>query len=286
MVIRPDTTAVLHFVETIAAESRLWFTLRECMSATRLTEETATEQLKNLGPAICRVPDVNPLMAGNAFFVMVPEAFQRFGVPPLDFWLDDYFKSQMQPYYLCLLSAAQVYGVSRPPTAPVQIMTDRPTKSLQVGLLKMAFFVNQYMASTNVIQVPGAHGPLWVSGPTATFTELLAYDEQLGEALVTKAIVEMIAAEHACQAQAPQLSFSTMSDSVYCYHCGVRHPSEEMRQVSTRGGLRWRCIKSIQAARLGAEARASFGKSTTAINKASAQSIKSRLPNPERNSHG
>jgi len=74
-----------------------------------------------------------------------------------------------------------------------------------------------------------------------------------------------------------------MPNTIYCYHCSVRHPPEDMRQVSTKGGMRWRCIKSIEAAQQGAEARESFGKKTTADNKASTRSIKSRMANPERN---
>jgi hypothetical protein len=37
------------------------------------------------------------------------------------------------------------------------------------------------------------------------------------------------------------------ADTAYCYHCGKHHPIEEMRQVVTKGGKRWRCIKSIEA---------------------------------------
>jgi hypothetical protein len=33
----------------------------------------------------------------------------------------------------------------------------------------------------------------------------------------------------------------------FCYHCGAHHPVEEMRQIETRAGKRWRCIRSIKA---------------------------------------
>ena len=68
-----------------------------------------------------------------------------------------------------------------------------------------------------------------------------------------------------------------MSDTAYCYHCGTHHPKEEMRQIETKGGKRWRCIKSIQATKQGREEREAFGRQTTAINKAEAQSKKARL---------
>jgi hypothetical protein len=70
--------------------------------------------------------------------------------------------------------------------------------------------------------------------------------------------------------QREQRSF--MPDTIYCYHCRVHHPAAEMRQIETKSGKRWRCIKSIQAAKQGSEARAAFGRQTTELNRAEAQS--------------
>jgi hypothetical protein len=72
-----------------------------------------------------------------------------------------------------------------------------------------------------------------------------------------------------------------MTDSVFCYHCRVHHPINEVRKVNTKLGKRWRCVKSIAASRNGLQAREEFGRQTTAINKADAETILSRLKNPE-----
>jgi hypothetical protein len=45
-----------------------------------------------------------------------------------------------------------------------------------------------------------------------------------------------------------------------------------MRQLATKTGKRWRCIKSIEATKAGREARDAFGKRVTADNKADCQS--------------
>ncbi len=63
-----------------------------------------------------------------------------------------------------------------------------------------------------------------------------------------------------------------MPDTLYCYHCRLYHPKEEMRQIDTKGGKRWRCIKSIEAAKRDRETREAFGRQMSAINKAQAQS--------------
>lgn len=67
-----------------------------------------------------------------------------------------------------------------------------------------------------------------------------------------------------------------MSQSAYCYHCGTHHPKVEMRQIETKAGKRWRCIKSIQATKRSTAERDGFGKRISAENKAEAQS-KARL---------
>jgi hypothetical protein len=66
-----------------------------------------------------------------------------------------------------------------------------------------------------------------------------------------------------------------MSTTRYCYHCGKSHPEEEMRQIKTGAGMKWRCIKSIQAVKKTSSERDAFGKQITAIN-AKVQSTKAK----------
>lgn len=74
----------------------------------------------------------------------------------------------------------------------------------------------------------------------------------------------------------------TMSQTAFCYHCGIHHPLGDMRQIPTKAGPRWRCVKSIEASQKGAAAREAFGRQTTAINKADMEAAKRRMTNPER----
>ena len=58
-----------------------------------------------------------------------------------------------------------------------------------------------------------------------------------------------------------------MSKTAYCYTCGGHHPLEEMRQIITSNGMRWRCIKTIEASRQARAKRQDFGAQMTAKNK-------------------
>ena len=66
-----------------------------------------------------------------------------------------------------------------------------------------------------------------------------------------------------------------MANTAYCYYCSREHPKDEMRQIATKGGPRWRCVKSIEATRKGVAERDAFGKQVTEIN-SSAQREKSK----------
>ncbi len=73
-----------------------------------------------------------------------------------------------------------------------------------------------------------------------------------------------------------------MPETAFCYHCGTHHPLEEMRQILTKTGKRWRCVKSIEATKVGIAKRDAYGQQISATNKAEAKARKRRMANPER----
>ena len=72
------------------------------------------------------------------------------------------------------------------------------------------------------------------------------------------------------------------TETVYCYHCGRHHPRQEMRQIETKNGKKWRCIQSIEATKKSAAQRDAFGKSITDINASENQSRTQSRLNVER----
>ncbi|MDP2783110.1 MAG: hypothetical protein Q8O38_00760 [Sulfurimicrobium sp.] len=70
-----------------------------------------------------------------------------------------------------------------------------------------------------------------------------------------------------------------MAETAFCYHCRQHHPKTEMRQIETKAGKRWRCIRSIEATRQGQAAREAYGRQVSEMNKSEAQS-RARLAKP------
>lgn len=67
------------------------------------------------------------------------------------------------------------------------------------------------------------------------------------------------------------------AETRYCYHCRVHHPAGETRQITTKTGTRWRCLRSIEATRISEAERTAFGRSVSAMNSAEAQSRAQRV---------
>lgn len=61
-----------------------------------------------------------------------------------------------------------------------------------------------------------------------------------------------------------------MPETLYCYCCRVHHPVDQMHSFLTSQGLRWRCQRSIDAAKGSRDQRDAFGKQQTEINREAA----------------
>jgi hypothetical protein len=65
--------------------------------------------------------------------------------------------------------------------------------------------------------------------------------------------------------------------TAFCYHCRSHHPLTEMRQIETKAGKRWRCIKSIEATKQDRAAREAYGRQVSEMNKAESRSRAQRM---------
>lgn len=68
-----------------------------------------------------------------------------------------------------------------------------------------------------------------------------------------------------------------MNETLYCYCCRVHHPRSEMRRFITRQGERWRCLRSIKAARHNLDQRDAFVRQTTTLNRLAAEEMAGRV---------
>ncbi len=168
------TGAAMAFVEAQQAAGRVAFPLSELMQQTGLSITAAKSQLRRLGPAVVRVSP------SQQFFLIVSPEHRSRGAPPVEWWLDDYFRWLGQPYYLALLSAASGHGSNPQALQVTQVMTGSPRRALKIGELRVSFFVKRRIEKTPTQALANAYAPVRVSTPAATVFDLIRYANRIG----------------------------------------------------------------------------------------------------------
>lgn len=62
----------------------------------------------------------------------------------------------------------------------MQVVTDRSTRDIELGRLRVEFFVKKNLTSTPVMEASNTFAPLLVSTPEATILDLIAYSPSIG----------------------------------------------------------------------------------------------------------
>jgi hypothetical protein len=121
------------------------------------------------------------LSRGADHWVIVPLQFAVSGAPPIEAWLDRYLaKSLDTPYYVALLSAAEIYGASPQAVMTTQIMVLKPRRPVTVGRHQLVFSTRANVARMPTRWHESAYGRFRVSSPELTLLELTQRADQVG----------------------------------------------------------------------------------------------------------
>lgn len=166
--------AAARFIDDLLASGRVAFPLSALVQKTGLSVVAARNQLLRLGQQVTRVT------RGHQFFLIVAPEHRAMGAPPPAWWLHDYFEWLVHPYYLGLQSAAETYGSAPQALQVTQVVTDTPRRQVQVGRIRIQFFVKRGVGRTPTQALANAPAPLRVSTPAATAFDLIRYSGRLG----------------------------------------------------------------------------------------------------------
>ena len=114
------------------------------------------------------------------FFVVVPAEYRKMGVPPPSWFIDDLMHFHDQPYYVGILSAAAIHGAAHQQPNEFQVVTTKPLRTIQVGSVKLQFFVNNNLEGMQVIKEKTATGYMQVSSAETTAFDLVKYYKNAG----------------------------------------------------------------------------------------------------------
>ena len=153
---------------------RVAFPLADLVKDTGLSVTAARNQLLRLKNRVTRVSP------RQQFFLIVSPEHRAVGAPPVAWWLHDYFQWLGEPYYLALQSAASLLGSNPQALQVTQVMTKIPRRALEIGRIRVQFFVKRTVEQTPMQPLANAYAPLLVSTPEATTFDLVQYAARIG----------------------------------------------------------------------------------------------------------
>ncbi len=171
---RHRRSAVDRMLDELQAQGLSLVTIDELARGTGLTLVATRRQMEHLSHRYARI------QGKPAAYLLVPPEHRSRGAPPVTWWLDAYFRLRNQPYYIGLLSAAEIHGSSQQAVQVTQVLTVKPMRPIEVGILRLEFYVKKNLTQTPVMQPPGLHAPLAISSPEATALDLIAYSHRIG----------------------------------------------------------------------------------------------------------
>ncbi|MCP3957958.1 MAG: hypothetical protein GY719_08910 [bacterium] len=116
----------------------------------------------------------------RGFFAIVPLEYRSAGAPPPYWYIDDLMRFHDRPYYVGLLSAAELHGAAHQKPQEFQVVTDRQLRPIEADGARIRFFLKRHMTETPILEMNTQTGTMRVSTPEATAFDLLRYVESVG----------------------------------------------------------------------------------------------------------
>jgi predicted transcriptional regulator of viral defense system len=136
-----------------------------------VARSAALRRLKTKGRIVC---------PRRGFFVIVPLEYGSAGSPPASWFIDALMSYLGQPYYVGLLSAAELHGAAHHRPQVFQVLTDMPTRPVQAARVRIEFHRSQNIHEAQVERVKTETGSMRVSTPEETAIDLVRYPAACG----------------------------------------------------------------------------------------------------------
>jgi predicted transcriptional regulator of viral defense system len=167
-------TKLSHFLDAQQERGRYMVTKDELRRQLRISEEALSRACHRL------VEKKRLLMVRRGFYVIVPLEYRSSGTIPASWFIDGLMKYVERPYYVACLTAAAHYGAAHQRPQVFHVITDGVIPSMNVGGLRIAFFMKSSMSSAAVAKVKTPTGFMKVSAPATTALDLVRFEQRLG----------------------------------------------------------------------------------------------------------
>lgn len=164
-----------HFLEELLGQGRYIFTREEAEQRFRSSSTATYMSLHRL------IKSGRIIMPRAGFYVIVDPQHRSAGSIPPEWFIHDLMKDINKPYYVGLLSAAQLYGAShqRPQEFQVIIPT-RTIRPIKAGNILIRFYGKGLFSISQINDVKTPTGIIKVSTPESTAWDIVRYFKACG----------------------------------------------------------------------------------------------------------
>ena len=118
---------------------------------------------------------------GSEHWLIVPLQNAAMGAPPLESWLHQYMsKTIMTPYYVAMLSAAEIYGASPYAVMLTQVMVPERRRAITVGRHHIEFRTRARLTDMPTRWHETPDGRFKISTPELTILDIIQHEGMLG----------------------------------------------------------------------------------------------------------
>lgn len=162
------------YVAELAARGRYHFTTGEAAAALGGSVPAVRASLRRL-KAKGELADPH-----RGFHVIVPPEYRRLGCLPADQFVPQLMEHLGEPYYVALLSAAELHGAAHQRPQAFQVMVKTNRRALECGEVRVQFVARKDLEQTPVVEKNTPRGMLRVASPEPTALELVGYADRCG----------------------------------------------------------------------------------------------------------
>lgn len=165
--------SVSDYVAELVAQGKYHFTTDDAVTA-------LGESISRVRAALRRLKASGELVDPHrSFHVILPPDHRRFGCPPPADFVPPLMQHLHEPYYVALLSAAELYGAAHGQDV-FQVMARLNRKPIDCGRSRVQFVGRKDLDRTPLLEKDTAGGALRVASPEATALELVGYADRCG----------------------------------------------------------------------------------------------------------
>lgn len=116
----------------------------------------------------------------RGFYVVIPVHYQRKGIVPAEYYIDDLMRYLRKPYYVGLLSAAALYGASHQRAMLTQVMTIAPKTRNTNKNPVLSFLYRSHIDPKWTVPHNGEMSIVQYSTPELTAIDIVQYANHIG----------------------------------------------------------------------------------------------------------